>query len=39
MANIVDILTIQPTVVSRDLQGKFLLVYGMPKKIGPLLSN
>lgn len=34
MANIVDILTIQPTVVSRDLQGKFLLVYGMPKKLG-----
>lgn len=31
MANIVDILKIQPTVVSRDLQGKFLLVYGMPK--------
>ncbi len=31
MANIVDILTIQPTVVSRDLQGKFLLVYGQPK--------
>lgn len=34
MANIVDILKIQPTVVSRDLQGKFLLVYGMPKKLG-----
>lgn len=35
----VDILNIEPTKVSRDLQGKFILIYSQPKYIGPLLSN
>ena len=29
--NVLDILTLKPTSVSRDLQGKFILLYGMPK--------
>lgn len=31
MANLIDILKIKPTSVGRDLQGKFILVYGAPK--------
>jgi hypothetical protein len=27
----VDILNIEPTKVSRDLQGKFILIYSQPK--------
>lgn len=27
----IDILTLQPTVVSRDLKGKYVLLYGLPK--------
>ena len=27
----IDILTIEPTVISRDLKGKYLLIYGKPK--------
>ena len=27
----IDILTIEPTVISRDLKGKYLLLYGKPK--------
>lgn len=31
MANLIDILKIKPTKVSRDLQGKYVLVYGQAK--------
>lgn len=27
----IDILTIEPTVISRDLKGKYILIYGKPK--------
>lgn len=27
----IDILSIQPSVISRDLKGKYVLVYGAPK--------
>jgi Holliday junction resolvasome RuvABC ATP-dependent DNA helicase subunit len=27
----IDILNIEPTVISRDLKGKYILVYGKPK--------
>jgi hypothetical protein len=30
MANI-DIFTLEPSKISRDLKGKFLLIYGQPK--------
>lgn len=30
----IDILTIEPTVISRDLKGKYLLIYGKPGKLG-----
>ena len=30
MANI-DLLELKPTTISRDLTGKFLLVFGLPK--------
>lgn len=39
MANLIDILKIKPTSVGRDLQGKYVLIYGMPEQIGPLISN
>lgn len=35
----IDILNIEPTVISRDLKGKYILLYGKPKKLGPLISN
>lgn len=31
MAEIVDIFNIEPSVISRDLKGKYLLLYGRPK--------
>lgn len=27
----IDLLNIQPTVISRDLRGKYVLLYGKPK--------
>lgn len=27
----IDILNLQPTTISRDLRGKFVLIYGQPK--------
>lgn len=27
----IDILNIQPTVISRDLRGKYVMIYGKPK--------
>ena len=30
----IDILNIEPTVISRDLKGKYILVYGKPKLLG-----
>lgn len=27
----IDILSIQPSVISRDLKGKYVLIYGAPK--------
>lgn len=27
----IDILNIEPTVISRDLKGKYILIYGKPK--------
>lgn len=27
----VDLLTLQPSVISRDLKGKFICLYGIPK--------
>lgn len=30
MANI-DIFSLEPSKISRDLKGKFLLIYGLPK--------
>lgn len=27
----IDILNIQPSVISRDLKGKYVLIYGAPK--------
>lgn len=28
----IDILKIEPTKISKDLKGKFLLIYGQPKR-------
>lgn len=30
----IDILNIQPSVISRDLKGKYVLIYGQPKTLG-----
>ena len=30
----IDILNIEPTVISRDLKGKYILIYGKPKILG-----
>ena len=30
----IDILNIKPTVISRDLKGKYILVYGKPIYLG-----
>ena len=27
----IDLLNLQPTVISRDLKGKYILIYGKPK--------
>lgn len=32
----IDILNLQPTTISRDLKGKYVLVYGAPKYFGHL---
>lgn len=32
----IDILSIQPSVISRDLKGKYVLIYGAPKYFGHL---
>ena len=31
MANDIDIFSLEPSKISRDLKGKFLLIYGQPK--------
>lgn len=33
MANI-DLLDLQPTTISRDLRGKYVLLYGQPETLG-----
>lgn len=35
----IDLLNLQPTVISRDLRSKYILIYGQPKHFGHLLSN
>ena len=30
----IDLLNIQPTTISRDLRGKYVLLYGKPKDLG-----
>lgn len=30
----IDIFTLEPSKISRDLKGKFLLIYGLPKELG-----
>lgn len=36
----IDILNIKPSVISRDLRGKYVLLYGKPRfDFGPLSSN
>jgi hypothetical protein len=30
----VDLLNLEPTKVSRDLKGKYILIYGLPKVLG-----
>lgn len=30
----IDIINLQPTTISRDLKGKYVLVYGAPKILG-----
>lgn len=30
----IDILNIKPSVISRDLKGKYLCIYGLPKTLG-----
>lgn len=35
----IDILNIQPSVISRDLKGKYVLIYGAPKHFGHLFYN
>lgn len=33
MAN-VDLLSLEPTTISRDLRGKYVLLYGAPETLG-----
>lgn len=35
----IDLLSIQPNVISRDLRSKYVLLAGQPKNVGPLVSN
>ena len=35
MANI-DLINLQPQQISKDLRGKFILLYGLPKDLGVL---
>lgn len=30
----IDILSLEPTTISRNLKGKYMLVYGAPKVLG-----
>lgn len=30
----IDLLSLEPTKISRDLSGKFVLLYGAPKDLG-----
>lgn len=30
----IDILNLPPTTISRDLKGKYVLIYGAPKTLG-----
>ena len=30
----IDIFSLQPSVISRDLKGKYILLYGAPKWLG-----
>lgn len=30
----IDILNLKPSVISRDLKGKFVCIYGLPKTLG-----
>lgn len=30
----IDILNLQPQQISKDLKGKFILLYGLPKNLG-----
>lgn len=30
----INILKIEPTKISRDLKGKYILIYGLPKTLG-----
>ena len=34
MAATIDILNLQPTVISKDLGGKYILIYGKPEYLG-----
>ena len=34
MANDIDIFSLEPSKISRDLKGKYLLLYGAPKHFG-----
>ncbi len=30
----IDILNLEPTKISRDLKGKYICIYGLPKNFG-----
>lgn len=30
----IDILNLEPTKISRDLKGKYICIYGLPKTLG-----
>lgn len=30
----IDLMSLEPTKISRDLSGKFVLLYGLPKDLG-----
>ena len=32
----IDLLTLEPQKISRNLEGKFILAYGLPKTLGVL---
>lgn len=35
----IDLLALEPTQISRNLRGKFLLVYGLPKTLGISMTD